>query len=291
MADIGKLKEEKEKILSIINSIGPSFPVRISQQTGISPLFASAYLSELVKESRLKLSSMKVGSSPLYYIEGQEPRLENFVEYLNQKEKEAFYLLKDSQILSDEEQQPAIRVAIRKLKDFALPIIAKVNGETKLFWRFFLFQEAETKAKIQEVLTKKLFKEIPLRPLEKQEQLKAAKKQKTKIERDYNYQFVNDVKDYLSSKDMEVIEELLQKKKECSLKVRLDTPLGKQEYYLIAKEKKKIGENDLAIALQKSQSEKMPALFISTGDLNKKAHSYLAEWRNFIKFEKLNQKP
>ena len=137
MPDMNKLLAEKEKIIAVIRSSGPSYPGRIARATGLPPLFASAFLSELVAEKKLKLSNMKVGSSPLYFIDGQEKILENFVEYLNNREKEAFKLLKESQILEDEKQEPVIRVALRNIKDFALPITVKVDGETKLFWKYF----------------------------------------------------------------------------------------------------------------------------------------------------------
>ena len=73
-----KLQEKKEKIILVINSIGPSYPSRIARETGIDPLFVSAFLAELVSDKKLKVSNMKVGSSPLYLIPGQEPLLENF---------------------------------------------------------------------------------------------------------------------------------------------------------------------------------------------------------------------
>ncbi|MCH7567938.1 MAG: hypothetical protein IIA87_00820 [Nanoarchaeota archaeon] len=289
MPDLQKLYENKEKIISTIKTAGPSFPARISRETGISPLFVSAFLSELVSERKLKLSNMKVGSSPLYFIIGQEAKLENFVDYLNSKEKEAFILLKESQILEDEKQQPAIRVALRKIKDFALPITVRVNGESRLFWRFFMLPNEQIKIKIQQIIQGKiprLKKEI-IKPLKIEQTIKKpiiAKQKKPK----QIFEFPNLIKEHLSAKDIEILEEISAKKKEFVSKIRTDDKFGKQEYYLMAKEKKKINSNDLTIALQKAQTEKMPALFISTGELDKKAQEYLQQWKNLIKFEKIN---
>ena len=42
-------------------------------------------------------------------------------------------------------------------------------------------------------------------------------------------------------------------------------------FLCIAKDKKTITENDLNLALQKSQDEKMPVLLICRGEMNKKA--------------------
>jgi len=40
--------------------------------------------------------------------------------------------------------------------------------------------------------------------------------------------------------------------------------------------------------LQKAQSEKMPALIISPGEVDKKAQEYYKEWSNLIKHQKLS---
>jgi len=85
----------KEKILSIVNQKGPSLPAHIASKTGLSMLFASAFLSELLSEKKIKISNMKVGNSPLYYIPGQESQLENFSHTnLKSKEKECFSIIK-----------------------------------------------------------------------------------------------------------------------------------------------------------------------------------------------------
>ena len=73
--DMQKLMQNKEAIVATIASNGPSLPVQIARHVNISLLFASAYLSELYNERKIKMSNMKVGSSSLYYVEGQEAKL------------------------------------------------------------------------------------------------------------------------------------------------------------------------------------------------------------------------
>src|SRR3989344_7523712 len=92
----------KNKILSVIQMQGPSLPVRVASVTEMSPLFASAFLSELIADGKIKTSNMRVGSSPLYYLPGQEHLLENFTVHLNQREKEAFQYLKTNQLVAEE---------------------------------------------------------------------------------------------------------------------------------------------------------------------------------------------
>ena len=298
MPDMQKLQEKKEKIILVINSIGPSYPSRIARETGIDPLFVSAFLAELVSDKKLKVSNMKVGSSPLYLIEGQEKDLEKFEQYLNNKEREAFIILKESGVLEDGKQEPAIRVALRKIKDFAIPLNVKFGEEAKIFWKFFSLSEEEVKSKIQDLLnlkkqqtkSKNLFpqqeeKEKNEKPLPIKEKTLVLKDKPKKQQKEF--EFTNFVKKYLTEKNIEILKEIESKKKEFSSKVRIDTFFGKQEYYLVAKEKKKISSDDLVIALQKAQAEKMPALFISSGDLDKKAQEHLKEWTNLVKFEKI----
>ena len=91
--------QTKEKIISFIEMRGPSLPVHIGKEINTSILFTSAFLSELISEKRLKISNLKVGNSSLYFIAGQEPRLEEFSQHLKSKEKDAFELLKQKRIL------------------------------------------------------------------------------------------------------------------------------------------------------------------------------------------------
>ncbi len=311
MIDIRKSVDEKERILSIIKTIGPTYPNRISREARIQPLFAAAYLSELVSDDKLKLSSLRFGSSPLYFIPGQEPQLENFIEHLNSKEREAFSLLKQNQILEDEKLHPAIRVALRCIKDFAMPLIVNDRGQNKIFWKFFTILESEAKIKIQNIaegikpkaekielkkeeiekpIIKETISEIKKEEVQitlKEEKAKLKKKtQKTK-EKVIDTKFKDSIIEYLAAKDIEILQEILVDKKEFISKIRIDMPFGKQGFYLISKNKKAITTEDLAIALQKAQLEKMPAFFIAPGKPNKAAQEYLKEWKNLIKFEQV----
>ena len=113
----------------------------MAKETGLSILFASAFLSELIAEKKIKTSSLRVGSSPLYLIPGQESLLENFSSNLKSKEKEAFDILKEKGFLNDNEQEPAIRVALRSIKDFAIPF--EKNNE--IIWKYYKLDEPNLK--------------------------------------------------------------------------------------------------------------------------------------------------
>ncbi len=314
----------KERILSSLRLRGPSLPVQISNELKVETLFVSAFLSELKAENRIKISNMKVGSSPLYYLPEHELQLENFIQHLNHREKEAFQMLKRNKVLEDKKQEPVVRVALREIKDFASPISVKIEGEIVTLWRYFSLTDTE----FNEIANKVVFGEKENRKEEVKEKPKEdfeikvegvreeankereivkksafevkdmeeridkrveAKKMlkvllaKTEVESE----FLNKIKTHLKSKDIEILEVFLNKKKELEMKIRIDTLFGKQEFYFIAKDKKRISDDDLTITLQKAQNAKMPAILGSTGELNNKAKEYLGEWGNVIKFEKI----
>ena len=295
------LLETKRKILSIIRLRGPSLPVHIAKQTGLNSLLASALLSELSNENEIKISNLKVGSSPLYFMQGQEFKLENFSSYLPQKEKEAFLLIKQKKLLEDRKQEPAIRVALRNLKDFVFPLIIDRGQGQELFLRFYNIPEQEAREKITEKIKTKieqkqtaLVKKLEQKQVEKKEKplLEIAKKLETKIEAKKPKEkpdFAKKIASLLTSGDIEMLEEKEAKKREFELIVRINSQLGKMKFLCLAKDKKRITENDLTLALQKSQTEKLPILYLSTGELNKKATSYLQKHSGLIIFKKIKE--
>lgn len=189
----------REKILSILRMKGPTLPVYIAKETGISILFASAFLSELLSDRLIKMSKMRVGNSPVYFMQGQENQLEKFSVYLKSKEKEAFLLLQEKKFLKDSEQTPAIRVALREIKDFAFPF--RRNGE--IIWRYLTSKESEFKQDIKSIeeheyveakpkaynkeereLGEKLGKDINIDDIEKLRKEKEGLEKKKKIEKE-----------------------------------------------------------------------------------------------------------
>jgi hypothetical protein len=138
MQDVQTLKKS---ILSFLDMSGPSLPIHVARYTKQSMLFTGAFLSELIAENKVKTSFMKIGGSPLYFLPGQERKLEPFGEHLKDKEKEAFQLLKRNKVLVHDEQNPAIRVALKSIKDFAFT----TEKDGKVNWRYFLISDDEAR--------------------------------------------------------------------------------------------------------------------------------------------------
>ncbi|MEN9625732.1 MAG: hypothetical protein RL557_60 [archaeon] len=150
-----QVQETYQKIITSIQRRGPSLPVQIAKEVNMSSLFISAFLAELVGNKRVRVSNLKVGGSPLYYIEGQEEKLEQFYNYMHPKEGEAFLLLRKNKILKDSDQAPAIRVALRSIKDFSAPL----SVENELYWRYLFIPELEARAMIIAISREKYIQE------------------------------------------------------------------------------------------------------------------------------------
>ena len=126
-------EETYEKIIGVLREKGPSLPINLAKALSISSLFISAFLSELTNQKRIKVSSLKVGGSPLYYLDGQHEKLEDYHKYLHPREAEAYLLLREHRVLKDRDQDPVVRVALRAIKDFSIGF----RNNEEVYWRYF----------------------------------------------------------------------------------------------------------------------------------------------------------
>jgi hypothetical protein len=172
------IQEKKRKIISFLETNGPSLPVRIAKTIEMDPVFASAILSELLGAGQIKTSHIKVGSSPLYLLAGQEQRLEEYIENLKPIEREAFLKLKKQKIILDEEEPPVIRVALRNVKDFAIPS----ETEGKIIWKYAFASDEElnnTQNPEEEIKEDKVTEEVEEEEI-KEDEIKEAEEEEIK---------------------------------------------------------------------------------------------------------------
>jgi len=300
-------QEQKERIFSLIRAAGPSLPVRIASETKLAPLFASAFLSELYGERRIKISGLRVGSSPLYYIPGQEDMLENFIQHLNQRERDAFLILKEKKVLEDNKLEPVVRVALRAIPDFAIPLRIKTNNDSKMFWRYHLLSEAdaikmitshktpveEKKAEPQTVKEKPKEKLVEIKYIKEAKEAKENQeiketKEAKKTNESEGISISSAARSYIERKGLVLIAIVSEKKREFHAKVHSSSMFGPQQYYLLAKDKKKFSQTDVKSLIDVAQKEKMPGILLCQGEADKKAQVLLNEWVNLVKFEKIS---
>jgi len=299
--------ETRDKILWILKKKGPCLPVHVANETGLSMLFASAFLSELLSSKEIRISVMRVGSSPLYFLNEHEYMLERFANHLKSKEKDAFMILRERKFLRDSEQTPAIRVALREIRDFAVPF--RKNNE--IFWRYYLVPESEfpgfveDKAeKVEEVAeviavsaTPIKKEEIPApmkimeKPLEivskpavltKHKKILATKTQKKKPDRESD-KFFNKVKDWISGNGMEISDIEGLTKNTITLRVKISN----EEQLLVAFNKKKIVEEDVIKAGRKAAEFGLKYHVLSLGEPSKKISDLIDAGKSLASIRKI----
>ena len=301
--------EVNERILAIVKEKGPILPVRIAREINDTILMTSARLSELVSSKKIKISHLKVGSSPLYYFQGQENKIQNFVDNLNGMEKKAYNLLLQNKVLRDSAQEPAIRVALREIKDFAVPLQVNYENKTEIFWKWHPTDSKEVELSIKNILSKKevvpekVFRkpkeEINKLSSEREKLLKEGleklktfqkepielKKDTTKIKKTIDKDlFLKEIHNFFNRNRIKVIETNdIKKNTEIDFIVELQTTLGNVKYFCKTKNKKKINEGDLSSALLNAQSKGLPLLFLTTGKISKKTKEQLnTDFKNIV---------
>lgn len=289
----------KPIVLDFVKRWGPVLPVQISKELNTNIIFAGAMLSELVSKNQVLVTSTKRGGSPFYYIKGQEAKLQGISSNLSGKEKEAYEIIKEKKVIKDKESTPWLRVALRSISDFAVQLNVTTGDEQAIFWKWYLLDEKQTEEliknmldvveekqdvqeKIQEEKPKEFFEEIqtqdeilgsksvldvPLeKPRKKKKSLPSFKGQDIEI---LSLEYFND-------RAIKILEkQTIRKLKDTRFIVEVPSGIGNISYYVRAKIKANISEDDLMMAFGEAKQRGLPALFISTGELSKKAKEAL----------------
>ncbi|MBI2101518.1 hypothetical protein HYT53_02805 [Candidatus Woesearchaeota archaeon] len=290
--------ETRDKILEIVKAKGPVLPVQVSKEIGSNILMASAHLAELTASGKLKISHIKVGGSPLYYLSGQEEMLQKFTGNMNDKEKKAYDLLSQSTVLRDSEQEPVVRVALREIKDFALPLNVNYNNNKEIFWKWHMTSNDEAEQLIKQKL------EISEKPPEKKaeeakeqkiEEKQAQKQLKEKSKEPRRYKprerediFLRDLTRFFERNKVNIVSsETIKKNSEIDFIVEIPSVVGNLQYYCKAKNKKRINDSDLSNAYVKGQLKRLPVIFLSQGELSAKAQEMIGKELSNLTFKKI----
>ena len=310
--------EIKERILGTLKRRGPSLPVHIAKETGLSILFASAFLSELASEQKLKISNMKVGSSPVYFLNEHAYMLEKLSQSLNNREKEAFLLLREKKFLKDTEQPPVIRVALRAIMDFAIPL----HRGGQIYWRYYITPESEfteptpqiiimqakeepIKQKINIIEIKEEEKEPQAKTPEIKVRVEKVKKTKKEGHKDPNISerrekkeekrktkkktpkrddhFFNKVKEWVSASSMEILDIQSFNRNELQLRIKHKN----EEQLLMAYNKKRINDSDLIKANKKAKELGLRYIILSLGEPQKKISDLIDATKNMSEIKKM----
>lgn len=277
------MQDAKEKIIAFIKQKGPCLPSDIYKELETNTLFASAMLGELVSIGILKSTHLKRASSPYYYLEEQKEKLQNITSFLNEKDKISYNLIKEKKILKDSDQSPLTQIALRSIKDYAVPFQINHQGQPLLFWKWYMMsnQEAEDKIKILLGISKQEPKKKEIKkPLPTKEPKPTLTPQTS---------FLDQITKYFKKNNITIINHEIKntKKTEIDFIIELPSAVGKLQYYCKAKNKKKINDADIASAFVQGQQKKMPVIILITGEMTKKSKEMLNKEFKGIKIHKI----
>ena len=301
--------------MAFVRSNGPLIPRTVAKEFKLDTTFAGAYLSELVGDKSILVSSTKIGGSPTYYTSEHVEKLQELFKYLSDKDRKTYKLLQQKKILRDKEQPPLVRACLRALKDFAIPLQVNIQPGPELFWKWYLLTKEEAEPIVKRMLEQPKVKEekqevtepkVEQQKLEEKkvpepkEEKKAPKEHKAEVQKkevskkipkkhtETANEFLALVTKHFAHTKIEVVHSEIIKKSEIDFLIKVPSMVGKLEYYCKAKKKKKCNEGDLSSAFVTGQTKKLPVLFITTGELTKKAQTMLdKEFKNHLVFKKI----
>jgi len=155
---------DTQKVLDTMRINGPVIPTKIAKVLSTDTIMASAVLSELLSSKKIKISKLKVGGTPVYFLPGQESRLQEFEKHLNEKDRRTVELLRQKKIIRDRAVEPLTRVSLREIKDFAIPLQVNINGQREVFWKWYLLSNQDAEQILKSLLSPPKPPEIPKVP-------------------------------------------------------------------------------------------------------------------------------
>ncbi|MAG08600.1 hypothetical protein CMO89_03940 [Candidatus Woesearchaeota archaeon] len=269
----------KEDVLEIVKRKGPLIPVQVGSELKISIIMASALLAELADDNKVNISNLKVGGSPLYYVKEHRHKLQDYSNKLHEKEKKSYELLKEKKILRDSLSEPLTRVTLREIKDFAVPLNVNYKGVTETFWKWYLLPNAEAESLIRKelnVVKKEEKKEVKEEIKQEQKPHPVMKEKPVKKTAQKSDDFLKKVNEFFEKNKIKITNQnIIRKNNDIEFLVELPSSVGTLAYYCKARNKKRINEGDLSTVFIQAQSKKLPALFLTTGNITKKAGEML----------------
>lgn len=296
--------------------MGPIVPSEITRKLETDSMIISALISELIKEGLVFYSHKKIGSSPLYYVKGQESKMRERLEpELNIAEKKIVEFFEKNKLMLKANLSPQQRYMVDDLRDFVTPLTLNINGEDKIFYKHYsistqtIYDELKKKKIIKKVKTDKsapqsrLF-DTPRKEFENKQDTKKVVEEKfgennekkeeeytPKVERlkdEVEYEEFDDLSEkFFTQYNLKVLEaESIRKNSEANFIVLTNYRIP-QKYFVKYYKKKRISEKDINNAYTQSQLHKMPCIIITIGKLSKKSEESLEKLGSYVNVIKL----
>ncbi len=143
----------KDNLLRFVRQNKYTTPTQVASDFETSTMIASAALSELAKENSIKITNLKLSSSPYYYDNNQRESLVELGEkHFSGNELNIFNKLRESQLINNASLTIPEQLAISKISDFAKPLDIKYDSSDLKFWVWYLRDINETREQILDYL-------------------------------------------------------------------------------------------------------------------------------------------
>lgn len=299
---------DRDQIVQLLRSKGPLVPNEIKKVMGLDTFILGAILSELSSKGIVKITHLKKGGSPFYYLPSQEKQLEKFLEYLNPKDQKTVHLLKEYRVMQDDGQELFIRVSLRQIKDFAIPFIVQTKEGPLNFWRYYLISEPEAltilkerfapkqkpnptpksqpelvveKKQVSTTVSDTSLKSVERNPVDqkKSTQIQSQKEPTYESQKELVVEanleetpfYKQIIKFFKENNIILLSEECISKNKEYDFVVHVQSGIGNLKLFCRARNKKKLNEGDVAPALLKARMKDLSCLFLTPGEFTKKS--------------------
>lgn len=334
---------KSEHVYSLIKERGPILPVDIVKEIGGNTILTGALISDLVRRGKVSVTkNIRVGSSPLYYVPGQEERLEKYLHLLSESERRAVEILKKNGVVFEHEVPQLYRIGLMNATDFSIPLNIKYKEKEYHAFKWSLLDSETAKQLIQNKLEEKAGKasDSPVFETESiEEPSSVTHPQETHTSEDtgpeqqemvqknvYSDTTEEAVQQSQSSvpegeqlsislnaleedmKDDELLRsfyglsqekgfkfqsyEIIRKNREINANIRFYSPFGQLHFFAKALDKKRISPQDMYALYAEAQIRKLPALFITGGELTSQAQKLVDKELTTIKVymtEELNK--
>lgn len=139
----------REKIIAAIERLGPVQPldIRRALQEGDTVLLG-AILSEMAHGGTVAISRTRRGGSPFYYLPARPETLEQVSQYLNEKDRKTYEIIRERKVVREDSLDPLTRVSLQNIPDFSRRFTVPTENGAIAYWRYYLFPEEEARKRI-----------------------------------------------------------------------------------------------------------------------------------------------
>ncbi|MCF7871876.1 hypothetical protein K9L97_02475 [Candidatus Woesearchaeota archaeon] len=189
---------------------------------------------------------------------------EIFWRYYLVSEQEAYNILKERYAPRKEEVKVPEKVKDLDNQDLSAVAKGSVESEVKVEKQEKKFSSPKSNSFIEK---------------NKEEQKKLSEVDSKTVENIFDSvtdEFLTQIKRFFDKNNIFVVNaELVRKGSEYNFTILMETPMGRAEYFCKAKSKKKSNDGDLSTAYVQGQAKRIPVVYLTTGEVTKKAKDKL----------------